>query len=78
MTDHSADSPIKTLEASLRKAFELRLEAEKPELAAADVTYALFAASYGLLYKAQDHAEYESGMRRVLTAFGLDQAHLAH
>ena len=78
MTDHSADSPIKVLEARLREAFERRLKTERPELAAAEVTYTLFAASYGLLYKAQDHAEYESGMRRVLNAFGLGQAHLAH
>ena len=42
------------------------------------MTYALFIASYGLLCKADDHAEYESDMRLVLSAFGLGQAHLAH
>lgn len=78
MTDHSPQSAIKQLEARLRTQIETCLQQEAPQLNAADVTYSLFIASYGLLYKAEDHAEYESGMRRVLGAFGLDQAHLAH
>lgn len=78
MTDHSPQSTIKQLEARLRTAIEERLNAELPTLNAADVTYTLFTASYGLLYKAHDHAEYESGMKRVLNAFGLSEAHLEH
>lgn len=77
-TDSTPDGHVKQAEKRLHDVIEAEIAAHAPRLNAADVTFVLFSASYGLLYKAPDHATYEQGMRRAIAAFGLDQPHLSH